>query len=212
MTGRMARLVGAVVHGRAVGGWAVSSSAVVLRAVVLATGWLALLLAVPSPVIGYAPAAVVAVAGVLAAAATFVPRRHAVLILELGVVALWLSPGGHARPTPVLAVVLGAMLYVHHATASLASATGWDVRVTGDLARAWSVRVVVTVVAASVLSTLSLALTAGVGRATPDWVLLAGLVAAVVAVAVPLARVRRPTEPGVDVGPGVSGRTDVSLD
>jgi hypothetical protein len=207
MTGRAARLVRGLVAGRAV-----TPGAVVLRAVVLLTGWLGLLVAVPSPILRYAPVGVVVVTAVLAAVAALVPRRHAVLILELAVVALWLLPGGHPLPDPVVGVVLGVVLYLHHATAALATATGWDVRVTGDLARAWSLRVVATVVAAAVLSTLLLALSGAVGWTLSDWALLAGLAAAVLAVAVSLVRVRRPASRDDDAAAGVSDRPGATLD
>ncbi len=167
-----------------------STSAIVLRLAVLAAGLASLLLAVPSPVYRYAPIVVV-VAAVLAAAAAVVPRRHPVLLLELVVVALWLLPGGHPGPTAVVAVVLAATLYAHHATAALAVATGWDVRTTGSLAQGWSMRTVVTVVTASAISAGMLALTGLSATVLPDAILLVGLLAAVLVVAVPLVRLRR---------------------
>jgi len=167
-----------------------SSNAVGLHVIVLAAGWVALLLAVPSPVYRFAPVVAVA-AGVLAAAAVVVPRRHAALVLELGVVGLWLLPGGHPGRTAAAAVVLGVALYVHHAAAALAAATGWDVRTTRSLARGWSIRTAGTVVTASAISVVMLALTGLEVGVLPDESLLAGLVAAVLAVAVPLARLRR---------------------
>jgi len=188
-----------------------SSSALVLRVVVLASGWVALLLAVPTPAYRYAPV-VIGAAGVLAAAAALVPRPHAALVLELGVVALWLLPGGHPGPTAVAVVVLAVVLYLHHAAAALAAATGWDVRATRSLARGWSIRTAGTVVSASVISVVMLALTGrGIG-VLPDATLLAGLAAAVLAVAVPLVRLRRPgTRPG-DAAAGVSDPRDGTLD
>lgn len=167
----------------------VSTSAIVVRLLVLATGWAALLLAVPSTVYRYAPIVVV-VAAVLAAAATVVPRRHAALLLELLVAALWLLPGGRPGPTAVVAVVLAVALYVHHAAAALAAVTGWDVRTTGSLARGWSTRTAITIVTASVISVVMLTLTSLGDVVLPDGFLLAGLLAAALAVAVPLVRLR----------------------
>jgi len=133
------------------------SSAIVLRLVVLAAGWATLLLSVPSPVYRYAPVVVV-VTGILAAATAVVPRRHAALVLELGGVALWLLPGGHPGSTALTSVVLAALIYLHHATAALAAATGWDVRTTRSLARGWSVRTAGIVVTASAISVVMLLL------------------------------------------------------
>jgi hypothetical protein len=182
-----------------------SSSAVWLRVIVLAAGWVALLLAVPSPVYRYAPVVVVVVV-VLAAAVAVVPRRQAALVLEVGVVALWLLPGGHPGPITVAAVVLAAVLYVHHAAAALAAATGWDVRTTRSLARGWSLRTGGTVVTASAISVVMLALTGLDVGVLPDETLLAGLVAAVLAVALPLVRLRRSAGGPRDAAAGVSDR------
>lgn len=166
------------------------SSAIVLRLVVLAAGWATLLLSVPSPVYRYAPVVVV-VTGILAAATAVVPRRHAALVLELGGVALWLLPGGHPGSTALTSVVLAALIYLHHATAALAAATGWDVRTTRSLARGWSVRTAGIVVTASAISVVMLLLSRRGAAVLPDATLLAGLAAAVLAVAVPLLRLRR---------------------
>lgn len=181
-----------------------SRSAIVVRLVVVVAGWASLLLAVPSPVYRYAPVVVV-VTGVIAAVTAVLPRRHLALILELLVVALWLLPGGHPGPTAVAAVLLAALLYAHHAASALAAATGWDVRTTGSLARGWSLRSVATVVTASALSVVMLALTGLSGTVLPDATLLVGLLAAVLAVAVPLVRLRRR-------GTGVSGPGGRPLD
>jgi hypothetical protein len=188
-----------------------SASALVLRLVTLAAGWMALLLAVPTPVYRYAPV-VIGAAGVLAAAAALVPRRDAALVLELGVVALWLLPGGHPGPTAVAAVVLAVVLYVHHAAAALVAATGWDVRTTRSLARGWSMRTAATVVTASAISAVMLALTGRGVVVLPDAALLAGLAAAVLAVAVPLVRLRRPAKRPGDAAAGVSDPRDGTLD
>ncbi len=161
----------------------------VLRLVVLAIGWAALLLSAPTPVYRYAPVVVV-FTGVLAATAAVLPRRHTALVLELGVVGLWLLPGGHAGSTGLASVVLAALLYLHHATAALAAATGWNVRTTGSLARRWSRRTAGIVAAASVTSSAMLLLSRGRGAVLPDGWLLVGLAAAVGAAALPLHRLR----------------------
>lgn len=215
MTGRVATVVAAA--GAAVarrvraagpsgrpGSRAISTSAIVLRLVVLAAGWAALLLAVPAPVLRYAPLVVVVGVGVLAAAASVVPRRHAALILELGVVGLWLLPGGHPGSTAVAAIVLAALLFAHHAAAALAAATGWDVRTTRSFARGWSMRTAATVVGASATSVVMLVLTGRGALVLPDATLVAGLVAAVLAVALPLVRLKRATR--------VSDRGDQTLE
>jgi hypothetical protein len=177
------------------------SSAIILRLVVLAAGWTSLLLAVPTPVYRYAPVLVVAT-GVLTAAATVVPHRHAALVLELVAVALWLLPGGHPGPTAVAAVLLAVVLYVHHAATALAAATGWDVRTTRPLTRRWSLRTASTVLSASLISVVMLALTALGTASLPDAALLVGLAAAVLAVAVPLVALpRRPTRVSGSSGP-----------
>ncbi len=165
-----------------------------LRLVVLVVGWVSLLLAVPTAVYRFAPVVVLAGA-VLAIPPAVLPHRHTVLMLELGAVVLWLLPGGHQGPTAVGAVALAVLLYVHHAAAALAAATGWDVRTTGSLSRRFSLRTAVTVGAAAAVSVGMLALTSRGHTVLPDGTLLVGLAAAVLAVAVPLRRLRRPTTP-----------------
>jgi hypothetical protein len=151
--------------------------AVLLRAVVWATGCGALLLAVPSSWAGRS--AILLAAAVVAVAPAVAPGSWPVLALELVAAGGWLlRTWGTAVAWPPL-MGLAAALYLHHVSAAFAASLPGDARVVAAVLRRQIARTTAVLVVTGILGALALALQERIDRAATVLVPVVGVALAV---------------------------------